>query len=263
MPLADSAAARGLAEAQAALAALTTAQAAERAALLTDQQHDLAAAQRALAAAQRKLDELQPAHERAQQEHQHAIDAAATELADARAAAAIVDQGDPTAVQRATDRMHAAEAQLGYALDAQDRMRTEQGLERQQAEAAVAQAQAALDALPDRQQQALVKLDADQRAAKILAIARVESARSQAADARRVTEHNAAIVDATATTAVQAWQDQVTAIAQAHAAASAATAAAIPTPAPNQILSRASGRVVSVNAEEKDGQLVVTLELVP
>jgi hypothetical protein len=65
---------------------------------------------------------------------------------------------------------------------------------------------------------------------------------------------------AEADAATHAWQADVTAVAQAHASA---TAAAIPTPAPNQLLSRAAGRVVSVRAEEHDGQLIGTLEITP
>jgi hypothetical protein len=49
----------------------------------------------------------------------------------------------------------------------------------------------------------------------------------------------------------------------AHLAAMTATAAAIPTPAPSHIVSRAAGRIVSVAAEEQDGRLIVTLEVMP
>jgi hypothetical protein len=62
---------------------------------------------------------------------------------------------------------------------------------------------------------------------------------------------------------VASWQAEMTATAQAHAAVVRATARAQPTPPPNQIVSRAAGRIVAIGAEEKDGQLVVTLDLVP
>src|SRR5262249_17312669 len=157
-----------LAEAEAALAALTTSQAAARAALLADDERALADLQRALADAQHALDALQPQHERAQQEHQHAVEPAHQSLLNPQPAE-LLAYGPPAVaapdLQRATERVHAAEAALRGALDAQDRMRTEQGLERQQAEAALAQAQADLDALPNQQRQALAKLDADQSAA--------------------------------------------------------------------------------------------------
>lgn len=263
VPLTDSSAARGVAEATAALQALTTLHAAERTALLAAQQRDRADLQRVLADAQRTLDQLQPQHERTQAEQQHAVAQAHQSFIDAQTAASLADAANAPASQRATERVHTADAALQATLDAQDRMRAEQGLERQQAEAAVEYAQADLDALPAQQRQALAKLDADQHAARILAAARIESARSQADDARRDGAARRLLADASATAAAHAWQVDVTTTAQVHASAATATAAAIPTPAPNQLVSRAAGRVVSVSAEEQAGQLIATLELVP
>jgi len=260
-------AARAIAEAQAALDALITTQAAERAAMVAGQQRELAAAEHALAEVQQALGDLQPRHERDQAEAQHDVDAAHRELLDAQAAAVLPSSAEKpedaaAQAQRAAERVHEAEAKLREALDAQDRMRTEQGIERSQAEAGVAKAQADLDALPEQQRQALAKLDADHGAAKILAVSRIESARGQAADAQRATERDATIVAATATAVAMMWQIQATATAQAHQAAVTATAQAQPTPNPTSVISRAAGRVVNVSAEEKDGRLVVTLEIV-
>jgi membrane-bound metal-dependent hydrolase YbcI (DUF457 family) len=259
----DSAASRALAEATAALSSLTTAHAAERAALLATQQRQIADFQRQLADAQRTLDMLQPAHERTQAEQQHAVAQAHQAFIDAQAAASLADAADAPATQRAAERVHSADAALRSALDAQDRMRAEQGIEREQADAAVAQAQADLAALPAQQRQALAALDGQHRAARIMAAARIDSARSQAADAQRAQAHDQAQAFASATAAAQAWQTQTTATAQAHAEAATATAAAIPTPAPTQIVSRAAGRIAAISAEEHDGQLVVTVELTP
>jgi hypothetical protein len=142
-------------------------------------------------------------------------------------------------------------------------MRTDQGLERQQAEAAVEAAQADLTDLPAQQRAALAKLDGQHASARILALARVQSARSNAEDSQRQRDHDQLLAATTATAAATTWQADVTATAQAHAALVQATAHAQPTPAPNQILSRAAGRIVAISAEEHDGQLVVTLELVP
>lgn len=263
LPLTDSSAARGVAEADAALQALTTSYTAERTALLTAQQRDRADLQRVLADAQRTLDALQPQHERSQAEQQHAVAQAHQSFIDAQAAASLADAADTLATQRGLERVHAASATLEAALDAQDRMRTEQGLERQQAEAAVAQAQADLNALPTQQRQALTTLDGQHHATRILASTRIDSARSQADDARRDGAARRLLAESAATAAAHAWQADITATAQAHADAVTATAAAIPTPAPNQILSRAAGRIVAISAEEHDGQLVVTLEIAP
>lgn len=261
--LTDSSASRGVSEAEDALNALTTAQAAERSAMIAEQQRQTADAQRKLAEARRDLDALQPRHEREQQERRHAVDQARQALDDAQAAAALVDQGDPAAVQRAAERVHKEQAALRSALDAQDRMRTDQGLERQQAEAAVTQAQADLDALLGQQPTSLAKLDGQHASALILSRSRLESARSSAGDVVRQVEHDQALAAVTATAVAVAWQAQTTATAQAHAAAATATAAAIPTPAPNQVISRASGQVSGITAEERAGVLIVTLELVP
>jgi len=102
----------------------------------------------------------------------------------------------------------------------------------------------------------------------------VQSARAAAGDAARAQDREQQQLVATATIATQeyqatataviaAHQAAVTATAQAHQAAITATALAIPTPAPNTITSHAAGHVVTVGAEEKDGRLFVTLELVP
>jgi hypothetical protein len=53
-----------------------------------------------------------------------------------------------------------------------------------------------------------------------------------------------------------------TATAQAHREALSATAAALPTPAPDRIVSLASGRVVAITAAARDGALIVTIELI-
>jgi len=273
-PLADSSSSRALAEAQAVLTGLNTAHAAARAALVAEQQHALAEAQRSLAEAQRALDQIQPQHERDQAEQQHAVAQAQQALLDAQAAAALVDQGDAAAVQRAAELVHAAEAKLREALDEQDRMRTQHGIERAAAEAAVETARTALDMLPEQQQTALARLDADQSAARIVAEARVQSARAAADDAARAQKREQQQLVATATSVVQAYQvsataviaahqSAVTATALAHQGAATATALAIPTPAPNTIASHAAGHVVTVGAEEKDGRLVVTIELIP
>jgi membrane-bound metal-dependent hydrolase YbcI (DUF457 family) len=272
--LADSSSNSALAEAEAARAALNTTQAAARAALIAEQQRALAEAQRALAEAQRALDQLQPQHERDQAEQQHAVAQAQQAVADAQAAAALVDQGDALAIERATERAHAAETKLREALDAQDRMRTRHGIERAAAEAAVTRAQAALDALPGQQRAALARLDADQSAARMLAESRVQSARAAASDAARAQDREQQQLVATATSIAQQYQATatatsaerqaaITATAQAHQLAITATALAMPTPALDMIASHAAGRVITVSAEEKDGRLVITIELIP
>ncbi|MDQ2998489.1 MAG: hypothetical protein M3R61_15755 [Chloroflexota bacterium] len=251
-PIADAGAHRDLSEAQAALAALTTTQAAERVMLVAAQPPALADQQRRRADAQRTLDQLQPQHERDQAEAQHAVDAAHQVLLDAQALAALpkVAAALPEAVaaqaQRAAEDVHAAESKLREALDAQDRMRTHHGIERSEAEVAVAQTQADLAALPEQQRAALVRLDADHRAAQILAAVRVRSARGQVDESAQAQE-----------------RDSATALAGVHQAAVSATARVIPTPQPNTIVSHAAGRVVNVSADEKDGRLIVTLEVMP
>jgi hypothetical protein len=52
-------------------------------------------------------------------------------------------------------------------------------------------------------------------------------------------------------------------VVRAAASTNRATAAAIPTPAPNQLVSRAAGRIVAISAEEQAGQLIVTLGIAP
>ncbi len=115
---------------------------------------------------------------------------------------------------------------------------------------------------------------AEHSAARILAVARVQSARAAADDAARAQDHEQQRVAATATSAAQAYQSTATAVIEAHQAAVTATAQthqdaitatvlAIPTPMPSTIASHAAGRVVTVSAEEKDGRLVVTIELIP
>ncbi len=266
-PIADADASQALREAQAAQVALTTAQAAERSALVAEQQRAVADQQRQIADAQRALDQLQPQHERDQAAAQHAVDAAHQALRDAQAAAAlpVVSTALPEAVaaaaQRASERVHAAEATLRAALDAQDQLRTTQGIARAEAEADLSHAQADLDALPEQQRQALARLDADHQAARILAAARVRSAHGLV-DADAQAQARAVVQSAaTAEASAAAYQATVTALAVAHQAARSATALAQPTPAPNTIISHAAGRVVRMSAEEKDGRLIVTIEL--
>jgi len=268
-PIADAGARRVLSEAQAALSALNTTQSAERAALVADQPRVLADQQRKVADAQRALGQLQPQHERNQAEAQHAVDAAHQVLRDAQAAGALpmVSTALPEAIaaqaQRAAESVHAAESKLRTALHAQDQMRTDQGIERTEAEADLAQAQADVAALPEQQRQALAKLDADHHAAQIMAAVRIRSAQGQVNEAAQAQERESAQLAVTATASTDAYHATVTVLALAHQAAISATARAIPTPAPNAILSHAAGRVVNVSAEEKDGQLIVTLEVMP
>lgn len=250
-----------LTEAQAALDALTTAQAAEHAALLAAQQQHRADLQRALDDAQRAVGQLQPRHEREQAERQHDVDQAQQVLRDAQAAQGLATE--PADLQRAQERVHAAEAKVREALDAQERMRAEQGIERAEAEAVVAQAQADLAALPGQERQTLAKLDADQRAALLLARGRLAAAQAQATLDAHQHARDAQVAAATATAAMVVWQAESTATVQAHAAAVTATAQAQPTPAPTELRSRAAGQILTITAEEKDGRLVVTLELVP
>jgi len=140
-------------------------------------------------------------------------------------------------------------------------MRTDQGIERADAEAAVTQAQTALDALPEQQRAALARLDANHQADLILARARVRSARGQADEAAQAREREAGQIAATATAITGAHQATATALIGAHQAAVSATARAIPTPAPSAIISHADGKIVAITAEEKDGRLLVTIEL--
>lgn len=214
-------------------------------------------------------------------EQQHAVDQAHQALIDAQAneQAMAEKQGqaetsDPVAIQRAAEGVHQAQATLQDALDAQDRMRTEQGLERRQHEAEVQQAQEDLDALPTQHAAALARLDAEHAAALVREQGRLSAAQvGAAADAqrdaeqRRVTLATAAAkrgeLIATANAQAQAWQAQMTATAETHRAAALATAQAQPTAQPSEVISRASGRVIAIRAEEREGELVVTLEVAP
>lgn len=250
-------------EAEAALQALLTAQGAERAALVEAQGREGAELQRVRDAAQRAVDALQPEHERDQAERQHAVDAARVELADAQAAQALVGQGDAQAAQRVAERVHAAEAELRQAIDAQDRMRAQQGAERKVAEMALREAQVNLDALPEQQRQALARLDADQAAARMLAAARVARARGLAGDERAAQAVEQRHMEATATALAGAWQREATATTEGYRLEIAATAQAWPTPAPSRVVSHAAGRVAEITAEERDGQLTITIELIP
>lgn len=248
-------------EAQAALDALTTMQGAARAALIADQQQEFAAARRVVKAAQQKVDQLQPQHEREQDERHHAVVAAQTALSDAQAAKDLAS--DENDAQRAAERVHKAEGELQQALDAESRMRAEQGIERQQAETKLAQAQADLVALPETQRVALTKLDAEQAAARTLAEARVKHAAGLADDEQRASVAEAQRLVITATTAAAMWQSLVTATAQAHAGNVLTTAQALPSPVPNRIVSHAAGQVVNVSAEEQEGRMLITVELTP
>lgn len=261
-------------QAQAALAALQHAQPAERAALVAKQAQELIQAEQAVKDAERALGQLQPLHERAQQEAQHAVDAANVALVDAQGAALYDDRMDPAATQRLQEGVHDAEAVLMQTIDAQDRMRSTQGTERQEAEAALTQARRELDALPTQHAAVLAQLDADHKAALTRAQGSLAAAQAAAgAEARRAQvaqQQLAATVAAlrhalaaTATAEGYAWAERATATVQAHGAALGATQQALPTPAPDRVISRASGHVVGVTAEEKDGVLIVTLEVVP
>jgi membrane-bound metal-dependent hydrolase YbcI (DUF457 family) len=260
-PPVDSDTARELDAAQVALDALTIEQAAARPALLAAQQHDLTAAQRALADAQRALEQLLLEQELEQQAAQLAVDQASQALTDTQAAQALA--AEPAAAQRAAERVHAAEAALRKAQQGQERLRTKQGIARRQAEADLAMAQADLDALPKTQAQALATLDAEHKAAMLLASNRVERANVQVEEAQQVRERALVGAATTATALAQAHQLAITATTQAHLAAITATAAAISTPVPSSIVSRAAGRIVAVTAEEQEGKLIVTLEVVP
>jgi len=263
MPPVDSDAGRELDAAQVALNALTIEQEAARSALLAKQQRSLAEQQRTLADTQRALDQLPLEHELEQQAAQLAVDQADQALIDAQDAQGLADPADSAAVQRAAERVHAAEAALRKAEHAQEGMRTEQDIARRQAEADVEHAQADLDALPKAQAQALATLDAEHKAAMILAGNRVERANVQAEEAQLARERAREHAMVTATALDQAHQLAITATTQAHLAAVTATAQAAPTPAPSHIVSRAAGTIVAITAEEQDGRLVVTLEVMP
>lgn len=238
-------------------------QPAERAALIAEQRREAEALARHLAGAQRALGAIQARHEREQQEHAHAVERAGRALDDAHAAQMLADPADIAAVQRAAERTHAAEAKLIEILDAQDRMRTDQGIERAAAEAELAAAQADLAALPGRQQAALDRLDADHAAARLLAEGRLRLARAHAGEAAQAHELEERRAAATAQALAVAHQGQVTATVIAHAAASTATAQAQPTPMPTNVISHAAGTIAAIGAEERDGRLTITIDLIP
>ena len=251
-----------LLEAEAALAALETTHAGERQALVATQQAEATAAAQALTTAQQALARLEPeqAHDLAAQ--QQAVDAAATAVADADAAAGLSDPADAAAQQRARERVHAAEADLAAAQGELARRQTQHDLDRDQAAGELAAAQAALDALPAQQRDALAHLETAQQAARTLAQARLQAAQVRAAAAdheRALAQHAAA---ATGTALATAWQQAATATITSHQAAANATAQARPTPEPTEVRSRVSGRIVTVSAQEQDGRLVVTLAVV-
>jgi hypothetical protein len=105
-------------------------------------------------------------------------------------------------------------------------------------------------------------LETAQAAARTLAQARLQAAqvRAAAADHERALAQQAAA--ATGTAIATAWQQAATATITSYEASYYATVQARPTPEPNQVRSRVSGRVVAVSAQEKDGRLVVTLAVV-
>jgi membrane-bound metal-dependent hydrolase YbcI (DUF457 family) len=243
--------ASGLVAARTDLTAAQAAQAAERATLRLRHDQEAAAARRTLETARRALGELQPQHERAQDERQHAVDAALAALSTAQSAVAlaIADPNDPQALLRAQEKLAGAQADLQQAIDAQVRMRAEQGVERQQLQAALDQAQSDLSNLPARQESERIALEARLNADLARAQGHADAAQAGlAADEARASDARDRAV--------------ATAAAQARAEA-AATAAAAPTPWPSQVRARAAGRVARIGAEERDGRLVVTVELAP
>lgn len=58
-------------------------------------------------------------------------------------------------------------------------------------------------------------------------------------------------------------QATATALAGACQLGATATAQAWPTPAPSRVVSHAARRVAEITAEERDGQLTITIELIP
>lgn len=213
------------------------------------------------------LSQLQPLHEREQAEAQHAVDAAAQELAAAQSELSLAT-GD--AVSRAESRVRDAQVALTRTLDAQSRMRTEQGVEREQLTAELSQAQADLDAFPAHQASERGALES--RLAAELAHARgranaarealaAEAARAEG-DVARLSATAAAQAHATATAAAQVWQQREVARVSTYETVAAATAAALPTSAPHQVVSRVSGRVARVTAEQSEGHLMVTIDIV-
>ena len=253
--------------AQADLTAAQAAQAAERTALRLRHEREAADALRLHDDAAQRLAQIQPAHERAQAERQHAINAAAQQLAATQAAVALA--ADDASRARAEAQARNAQADLTTAVDAQARMRAEQGVERQQAQAALAAAQADLDALPACQADERTALDArlggdlaraQGRADAAQAALSGDAARAQGEQRRaEATAQAQAQADTSATT--QAWGQRATQQAGTWATAAAATAAAIPTPWPTQILARAAGHIARISAEERSGRLGITIEL--
>ena len=256
-----------LISAQAEDAAAQAAATAERLATTQRHQSEATDALRRRDAASLALAQLQPAHERPQAERQHAVAAAAQDLTAAQAA--VAQAADDTSRTRAEAQVRAAQADLTTALDAQSRMRTEQGIERQRLQATLAAAQADLDALPTRQ--------ANERSAQESRIAadiarsqgRIAAARAALSNtaARAEDDHRRAVATAqaqaqanTAATA-EAGNQRATQQAETWATSAAATAAAIPTPWPTQILARAAGHIARISAEERSGRLIITLEL--
>jgi hypothetical protein len=190
-----------------------------------------------------------------------AVEQAGQALIDAQDAQGLATE--PAAAQRAAERVHTTEHTLRKTEHAVERLGIEQGIAGGQAEVELAAAQADLDGLPDRQEQALTILDAEHKAAMMLASNRVERATIQVEQEQLAHERAQAGVVVTATAQAQAHQAAIEATAVAHWLAVTATAQAIPTPAPNSIVSRAAGKVVSVTAEEQDGRLIITLEVMP
>jgi membrane-bound metal-dependent hydrolase YbcI (DUF457 family) len=259
--------------AQSALDALRAGQPAERASLLQQHQSQLLQAERAIQLAQEQLDLLQPMHLRAQAEAQTAVDIAHQRLLDAQSAASLFEPSPTMNVEaeqlRLSIAIHSAEAELRRAIDAQDRMRSEQGIERQLAEGKLSQAHTDLIALQQRHTVELQRLDAEHTAALLRAQGQLAAANA-AANARAEGQNHqyrqlAATLEAGSSERYNAWALQATATQRAHAQAvrSTATSAALMPKPPDRIISRVHGKVVAISAKEQSGVLIVTLEVVP
>jgi len=252
----------GLAE----LSAAQRTQVAEREELRLRHEREQGEARRRRDQAAIALAQLQPLHEREQAEAQLSVDTVAQDFAAAQAALSATE-GD--GIPQAEEHLRRAQAAIAEALNAQTRMRTEQGVEREQLELALSQTQGDLDALPGRQDAERGALASRSAAELARAQGRVDAARSALdTDAARAEDSYGraqataqAQARATSTAATTGWQELHAAQAGAHATASAATAAALPTPAPSQIISWVAGRVIRVKAEQVDGQLIVSLEI--
>jgi len=252
----------GLAE----LSAAQRTQVAEREELRLRHEREQGEARRRRDQAATELAQLQPLHEREQAEAQLSVDTVAQDFAAAQAALSATE-GD--GIPQAEEHLRRAQAAIAEALNAQTRMRTEQGVEREQLELALSQTQGDLDALPGRQDAERGALASRSAAELARAQGRVDAARSaldtdaaRAEDSYGRTQATAqAQARATSTAAATGWQELHAAQVGAHATASAATAAALPTPAPSQIISWVAGRVIRVKAEQVDGQLIVSLEI--